>query len=65
MGRIKTKQVKRITNEIIQRFGDEAATTFDENKKFVSRRLDTQSKKLRNIIAGYTSRLKRKMTAAQ
>jgi small subunit ribosomal protein S17e len=65
MGRIKTKQIKRITNELMDNFSDELTTTFDENKVVVDRHVDAQSKKLRNIIAGYATRLKRKLATAE
>jgi small subunit ribosomal protein S17e len=65
MGRIKTKLVKRITNDVLKNFGDELTTTFDENKKVITEHVDSQSKKLRNTIAGYATRLKRKLAATQ
>ena len=65
MGRIKTKLVKRMTVDIVERFPTEGSTDFNENKKFVELHLDTQSKKLRNTIAGYASRLKKKLAVAQ
>jgi small subunit ribosomal protein S17e len=65
MGRIKTKQIKRMTNELIDNYPEEITTTFDENKKVVGSHLDSQSKKLRNMIAGYATRRKRKLIATQ
>jgi small subunit ribosomal protein S17e len=65
MGRIKTKLVKRITREMVKRHGDQIATTFGDNKKVVAQRLDTQSKKLANMIAGYATRLKKKLVQTQ
>ena len=60
MGRIKTKQVKRITRDLIKEFGDELNESFADNKQAVDQFVDVQSKKLRNSIAGYAARLKRK-----
>lgn len=65
MGRIKTKLVKRMTHEIVDRYGDQVTTVFEENKKVVAQRLDTQSKKLSNMIAGYVTRLKKKLVETQ
>ena len=65
MGRIKTKQVKRITNELIEKHGDRITASFEDNKKVVAEYLDSESKKLRNIIAGYAARRKRKILATQ
>ncbi len=63
MGRIKTRLIKRVTRELVQTSRDELTTTFDENKRVVDTYVDAQSKKLRNMIAGYATRLKRKQAA--
>jgi len=63
MGRIKTRLIKRVTRELVQTSRDELTTTFNENKRVVDTYVDTQSKKLRNMIAGYATRLKRKQAA--
>jgi small subunit ribosomal protein S17e len=57
MGRIKTKQVKRITFELIAMHGDKFKTDYESNKAIVSQVTNVQSKKLRNTIAGYLTRL--------
>jgi len=59
MGRIKTKKIKRITNELIKRYKDEFKESFEENKEILTRLADINSKKLRNVIAGYATRLMR------
>lgn len=59
MGRIKTKLSKRITQEIMNGIGDQVTEDFDQNKVIVGSVLDVKSKKLRNIIAGYATRLKK------
>jgi ribosomal protein S17E len=58
MGRIKTKLVKKIGNELVERYGQEFGIDFEQNKKVVAKYLQT-SKKLRNIIAGYIVKLKK------
>jgi small subunit ribosomal protein S17e len=60
MGRIKTKLVKRKTMDLIKSHGEEFSTDFDSNKKQAERFMDFPSKKIRNVIAGYVTRLKRK-----
>lgn len=60
MGRIKTKLTKRKTHELISSHGTEFSKDFDTNKKQAERFMDFPSKKIRNIIAGYLTRLKRK-----
>jgi small subunit ribosomal protein S17e len=57
MGRIKTAQIKRITRELIDRYKKDFKTDFENNKKLVSSRTDIQSKKTRNVIAGYVTRI--------
>jgi len=56
VGRIKTKLVKRITNELISRYPDKVKDNFEENKKAVNELTDIQSKKIKNTIAGYVSK---------
>ena len=60
MGRIKTKFIKRKTKELLALHGDSFVADFTENKKVVGKTTKVQSKKLRNIIAGYMTRLKKK-----
>jgi len=59
MGRIKTRRVKAATLELADKYSDEFTTDFDKNKEVVSARIGPTSKKLRNIIAGYATRLKK------
>ncbi|MFH1683031.1 MAG: 30S ribosomal protein S17e [Candidatus Woesearchaeota archaeon] len=60
MGRIKTTLMKRKTKELLGLHGDKFTADFDENKKITEQFTDVSSKKLRNIIAGYATRLKKK-----
>jgi len=60
MGRIKTKQVKRIGTQLFGENSAEINKSFKENKKFLANKVEIQSKKLRNIIAGYLVKLKKK-----
>ena len=57
MGRIKTKLVKRNTLELVKRHLNEFKPTFEENKILVRKFANVDNKKLRNIIAGYVTRL--------
>lgn len=56
MGRIKTALIKRIGMKIVNKHGDKLKDNFEENKKLVEELTDIESKKLRNIIAGYVTR---------
>ncbi|MFO7710711.1 MAG: 30S ribosomal protein S17e [Candidatus Woesearchaeota archaeon] len=60
MGRIKTKQIKRITNDLMTSYGSNFGKDYLENRKLVEQYLEIRSKKLRNTIAGYSTRLLRK-----
>jgi small subunit ribosomal protein S17e len=58
LGRIKTRPLKAITKELMEKYSTRFDTDFEKNKQLVSELADVQSKKLRNIIAGYATRLK-------
>ena len=57
MGRIKTQLIKRISNELVSTHRSELKESFEDNKAVTSKLTDIKSKKLRNSIAGYISRL--------
>ena len=59
MGRIKTKLIKRLTFQLIKKTKNELSQSFEENKTFVAKRLSQSSKKIRNQVAGYLTRLSR------
>ncbi len=56
MGRIKCTAVKNLAKEIISEHRDKLTTDFDKNKKIVSGLRDIESKKIRNIVAGYITK---------
>ncbi len=59
MGRIKTGLVKRITKELMKAHGNDFAPEFGHNKAVLNSVSNMPSKKIRNIVAGYATRLKR------
>ncbi|MBU0460593.1 MAG: 30S ribosomal protein S17e [Nanoarchaeota archaeon] len=59
MGRIKTTFIKRKTKELLKMHGEHFTTEFSKNKEITNKYTEIQSKKLRNIVAGYMTRLKR------
>ena len=59
MGRIKTKLAKALTNEVFNKYKDEITTDFNENKKVIKSVQIGASKKIRNVVAGYATRLKK------
>ena len=60
MGRIKTTFIKRKTKELLEKHGDKFTKDFSQNKKLTSQHINVSSKKLRNVVAGYLTRLKKK-----
>ena len=60
MGRIKTQLVKRMSNKTIESHKDELSKEFNANKKLVDQSIEGPSKKIRNGIAGYITRLMKK-----
>lgn len=60
MGRIKTVLIKRVTHQLMGLYGDRFTDDFEKNKKIVDELIDTPSKKLRNVIAGYATKLVKK-----
>ena len=60
MGRIKTKLIKRVTVEIFDKYKERFSGDFEANKKEVTEVAEIGSKKLKNVIAGYVTRLAKK-----
>ena len=60
MGRIRTQFIKRLGRELVQKHKDQLKETFDENKAIVEQLLTEPSKKIRNVVAGYVTRLMKK-----
>ena len=57
MGRIKTTLVKRTARTLLDKSPESFDENFEKNKKALGSTMP--SKRLRNMIAGYVSRLKR------
>ena len=57
MGRIKTRQVKRITRALMKDHREEMTDDFGKNKGVVDKFVELHSLKIRNVIAGYVTRL--------
>jgi small subunit ribosomal protein S17e len=57
MGRIKTTLIKRTALKLFSNHESKFKKEFEDNKKIVSELTEVQSKKLRNVIAGYITRL--------
>ncbi len=57
MGRIKTKAIKRTGRGLFEKAPEIFSKNFEENKKALGNEMS--SKKNRNMVAGYISRLKK------
>jgi small subunit ribosomal protein S17e len=60
MGRIKTQFIKRLTPELFKKNREQFKENFNENKPLVDSMLTRPTKKVRNVIAGYLTRLAKK-----
>ncbi len=60
MGRIKTTLIKRSGRKLLNFYKESFNEDFNQNKKSVSDKAEITSKKLRNAIAGYITRLTRR-----
>lgn len=56
MGNVYTKDIKRISMQLYDKFKDQLTTDYQSNKKIVDNYVDVMSKKVRNRIAGYLTR---------
>ena len=60
MGRVRNTFIKRNVKEITDKFSSEFVKDFDENKKKLDSLVKTNSKKIRNRLAGYITTIKKK-----
>jgi ribosomal protein S17E len=60
MGRIKTQQIKRTTEDLMSKHSADFTSDFNQNKRVLDSKVKIRSKKLRNVIAGYSVRLKKR-----
>jgi small subunit ribosomal protein S17e len=58
LGKVRTDTVKRTSREVLRRFPERFTGDFESDKEAVNDLVSTQSKRLRNRIAGYVTRLK-------
>ncbi|MBU2634309.1 MAG: 30S ribosomal protein S17e [Nanoarchaeota archaeon] len=60
MGRIRTKLIKRIAKNLVVKDRTKFTKDFEKNKKPVEKQANIPSKKLRNMITGYVTKLIKK-----
>jgi len=58
LGKVRTDTVKRAARELVEKFPDRFTNEYEANKLAVNELMRAPSKKLRNLIAGYVTRLK-------
>ena len=58
MGRVRTEMVKKLARELLQADSQRFSTDYEENKKAVDQLVGSKTKRVRNKIAGYVTRLK-------
>lgn len=57
MGKVRTEKIKSTARELMERFPNKFTTNFENNKESVEALTRISSKKIRNRIAGYITRL--------
>ena len=57
MGKVRTDRIKRISRSLIEKYPDKFKNDFENNKKILEEVTIIRSKKMRNRIAGYISRI--------
>jgi len=57
MGRVKIVLVKKVAEKLVSDYPGKFTQDFAANKKVVDELLEVHSKKLRNLVAGYVTRL--------
>ena len=57
MGKVRPEKVKKIARELVKRYPTQFTTDFEKNKKLLASMATIYSSKLRNLIAGYITRL--------
>ena len=60
MGRIKTSFTKNVGRTLLEKHPDKFSSNFEENKLFLKEVAIFESKRLRNIVAGYITGMKTK-----
>ena len=57
MGNIRIQMIKRTARELVEKHPDRFGKDFEKNKLAVAELLSITTKRMRNLIAGYVSRV--------
>ena len=60
MGKVRPLFIKRIARNLVRKYGERFKPDFEHNKRVVEELLELPSKRVRNRIAGYVTRLLRR-----
>lgn len=60
MGRVRQKIIKNTARELLKEHGDRFTTDFKRNRDVLKELLDLEGTVMRNRIAGFVTRLKRR-----
>jgi small subunit ribosomal protein S17e len=60
VGRIKTSFIKHIAKDLFEKYSEKFTTDFEKNKEVVKQLAEIKSKRIRNIVAGYLTSLKKR-----
>ena len=63
MGKIRPTYIKRVAIELVKKYNDKFTDDFQHNKRMVMELTDVESVILRNRIAGYITRYRKKYVA--
>ncbi|RLE95054.1 MAG: 30S ribosomal protein S17e [Thermoprotei archaeon] len=57
MGKVRPGFIKRLARKLLETYPDKFTTDFEANKRLVAKLTNIQSKRVRNRVAGYITRL--------
>ncbi|TET29844.1 MAG: 30S ribosomal protein S17e [Candidatus Heimdallarchaeota archaeon] len=57
MGNIRSQKIKRTSRELVAKYHQHLSTDFEKNKILVNKLTNVMSKRMRNRIAGYVTRI--------
>jgi len=57
LGRVRTEMVKKLAKELFESHHDKFSTDYEGNKKVVDQLVNSKTKRVRNRVAGYVTRL--------
>ena len=58
MGKVRIAAVKKVARELVDLYPDRLTTNYESNKTVLADLVDAKTKRLRNRIVGYVTRLK-------